>query len=54
MTTVNNKNYTVINIDKNQGLSQAIDKTLDLEFETNIQLSADTWQSIFDKIKKNK
>ncbi len=52
MTTVNNKNYTVINIDKNQGLSQAIDKTLDLEFETNIQLSADTWQSIFDKIKE--
>ena len=52
MTTVNNKNYTVINIEKNQGLSQAIDKTLDLEFETNIQLSADTWQSIFNKIKE--
>ena len=52
MTTVNNKNYTVINIEKNQGLSQAIDKTLDLEFKTDIQLSADTWQSIFDKIKE--
>ncbi len=52
MSTVNN-NYKVFNIENSstKGLSGAIDKVLDEQFNTDVQLSATTWQSIFDKIK---
>ena len=51
MAVVSNYQTFIIEANSTKGLSGAIDKVLEEQFSANIQLSASTWQSIFDKIK---